>query len=174
VVVYRAFEVALGGAVADFGGISIFRNYGDILLGLGRGDFLNSVAKGNLFKAEIVEKNRDNEIGITTWCADYISGLSEADLSLQFFTKDNDEALIVSDFDVSEDNLMVLDTLLKSNGRQNILFYGAAGTGKTSFARSLAKRYGKGLFTVKTPETDEHKERLSAIFATVNIADKDN
>ncbi len=135
---------------------------------------LNSVAKGNLFKAEIVEKNRDNEIGITTWCADYISGLSEADLSLQFFTKDNDEALIVSDFDVSEDNLMVLDTLLKSNGRQNILFYGAAGTGKTSFARSLAKRYGKGLFTVKTPETDEHKERLSAIFATVNIADKDN
>ena len=55
----------LGGAVADFGSISVFRNYGDILLGLGRDDFLDSVAKGNLFKAEIIEKNRDNEIEIT-------------------------------------------------------------------------------------------------------------
>jgi len=164
----------LGGAVADFGSISVFRNYGDILLGLGRDDFLDSVAKGNLFKAEIIEKNRDNEIEITAWCADYLSGLCEADLSHEFFTKDNDEALMVSDFDVPEDNLMVLDTLLKSNSRQNILFYGAAGTGKTSFARSLAKKYGKGLFTVKTPETDEHKDRLRAIFATVNLADKEN
>lgn len=162
----------LGGSIADFGSISTFRNYGDILLGLGRNDFLDSVAKGNLFKAEIIEKDMDNEIEITAWCADYLSGLSEADLSLEFFTRDNDEALQVSDFDVSEDNLLVLDTLFKSKGRQNILFYGAAGTGKTSFARSLAKRYGKGLFTVKTPETDEHKDRLRAIFATVNLADK--
>ncbi|MBI5875574.1 MAG: hypothetical protein HZB81_07010 [Deltaproteobacteria bacterium] len=38
----------LGGAVADFGKISVFRSYGDILLGLGRDDFLDSVAKGNL------------------------------------------------------------------------------------------------------------------------------
>ena len=164
----------LGGAVSDFGSISVFRNYGGILLGLGRDDFLNSVAGGNLFKAEIIQKDGDNVIEITSWCADYLSGLCEADLSHEFFTKNNEEALQVSAFDISEDDKLVLDTLLKSKGRQNILLYGAAGTGKSSFARSLAKAYGSELLTVKSPEDDEHKNRLSALFATINLANTDN
>jgi hypothetical protein len=160
----------LGDAIADFSNISVFRGHGDILLGLERGDFLNSVAGGNLFKAEIIQKDRNNEIEITSWCADYLSGLCGADLSNEFFTKENEEAMQISDFDISEDDLLVLDTLLKRKGRQNILLYGAAGTGKSSFARSLSKTYGRELLTVKTPEEDEHKDRLSALFATVNLA----
>lgn len=166
-------EDFLGSRVADFADISVFRNHGDALLGLDRDSFLSSVAKGNLFKAEVIKKSGGNSLEITSWCADYLSGLTKADLSHEFFSRGNDETLAISDFNIPEDDLLVLDTLLKSNTRQNILLYGASGTGKSSFARSLAKKYDKELFSVKTPETDEHKDRLRAIFATVTLADKD-
>lgn len=166
-------EDFLGSRVADFADISVFRNHGDILLGLDREAFLSAVAKGNLFKAEIIKKSGGNSLEITSWCADYLSGLTKADLSHEFFSRGNDETLEVSDFNLQEDDLLVLDTLIKSSDRQNILLYGAPGTGKSSFAKSLAKKYDKELFSVKTPETDEHKDRLRAIFATVTLADKD-
>lgn len=157
-----------------FDNLSMFRNQGHLLLGLKRSAFADAFAKGNLFKAEVMKKDRSNSLCLTSWCLDYLSGLSDIDLVHEFFTKENDETLTVSDFNIPEDDMMVLDTLLKSKGRQNILFYGAPGAGKTSFARSLAKVYGRELITVKTPETDEHKDRLRAIFATVNLADRDN
>lgn len=168
-------DVTTEDGIIDFSVVSVFSNYGDALLGLERASFLDAVAKGNLFKAEvIIRENHVNSIQISSWCADYLAGLRNVDLASEFFTMNNDEALLVSDFDVSEDNLMVLDTLFKNRSRQNILFYGATGTGKSSFARSLAKHCGKELLAVKIPEADEHKDRLSAIFATVNIADKNN
>jgi len=166
-------ECFLGGRVADFGNLSTFRGSGHNLLGLERKRFMDVLADGKLFKAQILLKS-NRGLGIAQWCIDYLSGLTEEDISHDFFKKEGEDALDISDFDISEDEMAVLDTLLKSGGRQNILLYGAPGTGKTSFARSLAKRYGKELYSVKTPETDDHKERLGAIFATVNMADREN
>ena len=160
--------------ITDFSCVTVFRNYGDVLLGMKRDVFLNSMASGNLFKAELLKKEkRENYIEISPWCVDYLSCLRDEDLIREFSAKGNDEVLEVSDFDIHEDNLLVLDALFEGSGKQNILLYGAAGTGKTSFARSLAKRYNKVLYTVKSPDTDEHKDRLRAIFATVNLAEKD-
>lgn len=159
--------------IVDFTSISAFRSYGNILLGLERKAFLNALAAGNLFKADIIQRE-DDSFGLQSWCADYLCGMSDIDLNCSFFTKENKENLQISDFDISEDDLLVLDALLKSKGRQNILLYGAAGSGKTSFARSLTKAYGRELLTVKAPEDDEHKDRLSALFATVNLADMEN
>lgn len=168
-------EGCLSDSVSDFSRISVFRDNGDILLGLNRGAFLDTLAKTTLFKAAIINKESiGSSLSITSWCVDYLCGLSKTDLSNEFFSLENDETLEISDFNIPEDDLLVLDTLLKSNSRQNLLLYGAPGTGKSSFARSLAKKYGKELFNVKTPETDEHKERLRAIFATVTLADKDS
>lgn len=165
-------ECYLGNQVADFGSLSTLRSSGHILLGLERKAFLDALSGGNLFKAQILARN-NREIELTSWCIDYLSGLAEEDISHEFFKKEVEDALDVSYFDVSEDEMMVVDALLTGNGRQNILLYGAQGTGKTSFARSLAKKYGRELYSVKTPETDDHKDRLRAIFATVNMADRE-
>ncbi len=160
--------------IIDFSCVTVFRNYGDVLLGMKRDVFINSMASGNLFKAELLKKEEDrNSIEISPWCADYLSCMCDEDLTREFSAKGNDEILEVSDFDIHEDNLLVLDVLFKDSGRQNILLYGAAGTGKTSFARSLAKKYNRVLYTVKSPDTDDHKDRLRATFATVNLAEKD-
>jgi len=156
--------------IADFGSNSRFRNYGHLPLGLNKAAFLQRYAAGNVFKANIFEIS--NSICISSWCMDYLSGVGDENLSLDFFTKQNDEPLLVDDFEVSPDELSVLDTVIKSREGRNILFYGTPGVGKTSFARSLAKKYHKELLSVKVPQSDVHRDRLQAIYATVNLADK--
>lgn len=157
----------------QFTSFPMLKSHGDILLGLKKVGFMKVLGSGNLFKVGVMEIRHGNCIAVEQWCANYLSGLSGEDLTHEFFAKLDEDALNISDFEVSDDDLSVLDVLLKSNERQNILLYGVPGTGKTSFSRSLAKRYGRELFAVKTPVTDDHKERLRAIFATVNVADRD-
>lgn len=157
--------------IVEFNRVQNLKSHGDTLLGLKRGPFLNAIRDGNLFKSQILEKAHDT-INITPWCSDYISGIRGTELTHEFFTKENNETLSVHDFDVSKDELNVIDVLIKSKGPMNLLIYGSKGTGKSSFARSLAKKYKKELLTVKIPEDDNHKDKLRAIHATVNLADR--
>jgi len=46
------------------------------------------------------------------------------------------------------------------------------GTGKTTLAKCLAKNYEKNLVIVRMPEGDEHKDRLSAIYATIHSVER--
>ncbi len=156
----------------NFERFSIFKCFGHIILGHERKSFLHVFSKTSLFKMDIMEKDYRGQIELCSWCMDYLSGYGVKDLSHEFFTRENDESLQISDFSVSEDEKMVLKTLIKSKKRQNILFYGVPGTGKSSFARCLARAYKKDLYTVKIPEEDSHEFRLRNIYATINIAEK--
>lgn len=158
------------GDIADFRSLSIFRGYGNLLLRHKRNTLMSALSE--LQKTQMIEKNYNIQLELTPWCTEFLSGLGKSDLSHEFFTKNNDEKLKSSDFEVSKDEMNVLDTLIKSKEGQNILFYGAPGSGKTSFAKSLATRYKKDLLTVKMPETDDHEDRLRAVYATVNLADR--
>ncbi|MBF0473840.1 MAG: ATP-binding protein, partial [Nitrospirae bacterium] len=82
--------------------------------------------------------------------------------------------LKVSDFDVPEAELSVLDILLKSKEKYNILIYGTPGTGKTSFVGSLAKKYIKTLLTVKIPDENTNLERISYLNAVITISDNNS
>jgi SpoVK/Ycf46/Vps4 family AAA+-type ATPase len=119
-----------------------------------------------------MEKVYRGEIALCDWCIDYLSGYGVKDLSHEFFTRKNEESLKLSDFSVSENEKIVLKALMKSKERQNILFYGVPGTGKSSFARCLARTYKKDIYTVKIPDGDSHQDRLRNIYATINIAEK--
>ena len=159
---------------ANFEKFSNFKNAGHIILGHEKKSFMHFLSKTRLFKMYIMEKAYRGEIEICSWCLDYLSGYGVMDLSHEFFTKENTETLQISDFNVSDDEKSVLKTLIKSNNRQNILFYGVPGTGKSSFARCVSKTYKKDLYTVKMPEEDSHESRLRNIYATISIAEKNN
>lgn len=154
--------------IGSFVSVPFFRGHGHIPLGLTKARVLNALSDGGLVKSHLMNSG-NNRLTLSDWGINYISGLkSEYDL----FTKISDVALSPSDFNLHEDELMVLDALLKSRDGHNILFYGAPGAGKTSFAGSIARKYGKELLSVNVPNTDDHQDRLRAIYATVNIADK--
>jgi transitional endoplasmic reticulum ATPase len=159
---------------ANFEKYACFKSVGHIILGHEKKSFMHFLSKTKLFKMYIMEKAYRGEIELYSWCLDYLSGYGEMDLSFEFFTKENTESLQISDFNVSDDEKNVLKTLIESKSRQNILFYGVPGTGKSSFARCVSKAYKQDLYTVKIPEEDSHESRLRNIYATLKFAEKNN
>lgn len=81
-------------------------------------------------------------------CA-FLSGVTDEPLSNSYFEKDTEEALPWSDYaDLTAKHGAILKRMLSSDHPVNILLYGAPGTGKTSFARTLAKEVGKTCFRI--------------------------
>lgn len=150
----------------------ILRNSGDILLGINKSSLLGVFERGILYRYELLKEKFSKEYELNTWLVSYLSGVGKDDLTTEFFTRSDAETLQIEDFESQAEELKILDTLLKDEEGKNILFYGKPGTGKTSFVKSLAKRYGKELFIVKIPENDVWSERARAIYATANLADR--
>jgi transitional endoplasmic reticulum ATPase len=160
--------------VADFSQLNVFQRHGDVLLKMKKGTIAAILKKETLQNADIIEFNIHHSISleVTSWVSTYLSGIVGIDIREQFFTTQNECALPLSSFALPQDDMMVLDTLLSSRGRANVLIYGKPGTGKTSMVQSLAKAYQKTLYTVRVPESDDVKDHRNAIYATVNVADQ--
>lgn len=158
--------------IFDLSEFSKFRSFAHNLFGLRRSSISRVFSEGRLLKSYLIEKP-SIIIDMTDWCSEYLSGLGGRELSHEFFSRNNDITLALSDFDIPQDELAVIETLIRSNTGQNILFYGKPGTGKTSLAKCLAKTYDNALITAKIPERDDHKDRISAICACINAAEKD-
>ncbi len=93
----------------------------------------------------------------------FICGLSKGPLSNSFFTKDSMETLPWNDFgDMAKTHGRMLKRMLTSTGKPvNILFYGAPGTGKTSFARALAKEIGRISYSIAQSTMDKNGRTCS-------------
>jgi len=156
--------------IRDYTALTTFKSHGYIPLGLKKINMVNVFLKGSLTYGDMLEF-RGASIGIDDWCLAYLSGLGGKNLAYEFFTRENDSSLIISDYELAKDDLKTLDTLVKSKEGFNILFYGEQGTGKTSLTKTLAKTYGKDILIVKIPRSNEHNDRLRGIYATLNCAD---
>ncbi|MGN0866639.1 MAG: AAA family ATPase [Oligosphaeraceae bacterium] len=87
----------------------------------------------------------------------FLCGLSDEPLASCFFTKDSSETLPWSDFsNLAERHGKILKRILASGDKPtNILLYGAPGTGKTSFARALAKEVGRNCYSISQSVMDD-------------------
>jgi SpoVK/Ycf46/Vps4 family AAA+-type ATPase len=121
-----------------------------------------------LFDADLIHLDVAG-MAIETRISEYLTGLGDRKLKNAFFTREAVTHLGLEDFNLPAGEVRVLKALLKGSGGCNLLFYGAPGTGKTSLAKCLAKRFGLDLYNVRVDEQgDDHDFRFRAIHATAN------
>ena len=84
------------------------------------------------------------------------------------------DTLPLERFNIAREDLSYITRLLKSdtNSPVHIMIYGSPGTGKTTFARSLAHELGLTAWTSNTSDDDARRGREGSVVASMNIAAK--
>ncbi|MEI8244549.1 MAG: AAA family ATPase [Lentisphaerota bacterium] len=126
----------------------------------------------------------DNELNLNNDLTTFISGLDDQPLTSRYFKIYRDETLPWNFYgDLGSKHGELLKKLLNNRLRErgmNILLYGAPGTGKTSFAFSLAAELGLTAYNVAQSDTNistgtEYKDNsdysASFRFAALQICD---
>lgn len=126
-------------------------------------------AGGRLCKFSVLDEDWD--FGSSVY-GGYLMGMETEALEQRFFRRVPTEGALPWAFygAMAETHGEFLKRLFRANGgkgKLNILLYGAPGTGKTSFARSLVAELGGSLYEVR--QGDERKQTMDATARMVGI-----
>ncbi len=118
----------------------------------------------------------DSDFDFNRQLFEFLNGVSDAPLSSNYFKHSKDETLPWDFYgNLAAKHGTLIKNILQNNngGASNILLYGAPGTGKTSFACTLAHQLGKKCFQIAqdTKERDRATSTPEFRFAALQICD---
>ncbi len=102
----------------------------------------------------------------------YMDGTDAEALERRFYKKSEDKDILPWEFYgelAKKDGEIIKDIIKAAKGKCNILLYGAPGTGKTSFAKTLAKKLGLTAFEVKQGDEDGKNMKAEARMVGIQI-----
>ena len=117
----------------------------------------------------------DEDNGIENSIIEFLNGLNAQPLCSMYFSIYTAETMSLENFVKQEKHIKIITNIIrnkKADEGTNILLYGAPGTGKTEFSRSIGKLLGGKIYEINHFDKDGDPLKANKMFTAFNVCRK--